>query len=142
VRFASYCCYLTYILHPIPIFDSVRNKERQQGKPAAPIMPNPNTFSIRLRGAVVDLTPNPSPQVERGVWVGRFPLSAAQRGGRGVRSISFLNLKVLGLPPVFWYHNWSGGAADWTGLVGAGMQPLTVVEHLDVVKQGHACFPP
>jgi len=38
VRFASDRCYLN-ILHPIPIFDSVRNKERQQGKPTAPIMP-------------------------------------------------------------------------------------------------------
>jgi predicted RNA binding protein YcfA (HicA-like mRNA interferase family) len=45
-----------------------------------------------------------------------------------------LGKKYIGLSPVFRSNNYSGGAVDRTIIVDAGMQPLTVVEHLDVVK--------
>lgn len=46
----------------------------------------------------------------------------------------------LGLAPGFWSNNYSSGAADRTGIADAGVQPLTVVEHFDVVEQSHTCF--
>src|SRR5690606_23980960 len=45
-----------------------------------------------------------------------------------------------GLPPVFWSNNYSGGTADRTGVIDARMEPLTIVEHLDVVEQCHTCL--
>jgi hypothetical protein len=46
-------------------------------------------------------------------------------------------LNKLGLPPVFWSNNCSGGAAGRAGKANPRMQPLSVVKDLDVVKQSH-----
>jgi len=51
-----------------------------------------------------------------------------------VSDIFLLVMTRLGLPPVFWSNNCSSGAADRCGIVDAGVQSLTVVEDLDIVK--------
>ena len=58
----------------------------------------------------------------------------------GVLTTGFDAPRTSGLPPVFWSNNYSGGTADRTGVIDARMEPLTIVEHLDVVEQCHTCL--